>query len=143
MIKRLSPLVASAALAACASTADRDTRGWFYNAEGGEAKLAYGTPQSDDVVLSLTCAPGSGRVTLSQGRLRRDARIELSAGGAADAFIGRNHIDELWGGYRVDAEAPSGAPVLQRFRRGAVLSVRAGRTRTPLPATRGDRARIE
>jgi hypothetical protein len=39
---------------------------WFMVNEEGKAKLAYGAANSDDVRLMLTCAKGSGKLTVSR-----------------------------------------------------------------------------
>jgi hypothetical protein len=45
-----------------APIADHD---WFYNRDGGQARLVYGLAESDDLRLGLDCSEGAGRVALS------------------------------------------------------------------------------
>ena len=51
----------SAALTAPAPAAGLD---WVMTADGDQAKLAYGAAGSDDVRLVITCAKGSGKVSI-------------------------------------------------------------------------------
>jgi Prokaryotic membrane lipoprotein lipid attachment site len=39
---------------------------WFMTAQGGQAKLAYGAPNSDDVHLMMVCSKGSGKLSVSR-----------------------------------------------------------------------------
>ena len=116
MLRRLAFLCLAAALAGCATyDPARDTRGWFFNRDG-EVKLAYGTPQSDDVPLMLSCQPGTGRVFLSQGGLRPGDGITLTSGSGRSTFYGMTEPDQLNGGLFVTAEASALNPVLTAFR---------------------------
>ena len=121
-MRRLIALSALAVLTACASAtttttdAGGDGRAWIYNADAGEAKLAYGTPQSDDVPLMMACAPGSGRVALSQGGLRPGDGIALASGSHRTTFRGTAEPDQLSGGVWMTAEADAADPLLRSFR---------------------------
>ena len=128
MLRRLAFLCLAAALAGCATYDPAgDTRGWFFNRDG-EVKLAYGTPQSDDVPLMLSCQPGTGRVFLSQGGLRPGDGITLAAGGRRTTFYGAAEPDQLNGGVLVSASTSAATPVLAAFRNsGRVGIVEAGR----------------
>ncbi|MES2721807.1 MAG: hypothetical protein V4656_01515 [Pseudomonadota bacterium] len=58
----------SCLLASCAHQGQSNMPGmaWSLNhAEGEGAKLAYGQPQSDNVLIMMTCQPRSGRVLVS------------------------------------------------------------------------------
>ena len=137
-------LLAAAALSGCAtSDAGRDARGWFFNAEGGETKLAYGTPQSDDTPLMLSCSGATGRVTLSQTARKPGDGVTLASGGRRTTFYGEAEADPLGGGTTVTAEAAVTAPVLSAFRDSGRLSIEENGRAAELHATPAERARIQ
>ena len=142
---RAAPLLALLALSACAAPpmtppplADpaADTREWFYAREGGNVSLVYGTPQSDDVALSMTCAERSGRIKFSQGGLRRGEGILIASGGERAVLRGPTQVDELNGGFYMDAEAPAAHPVLRAFRGTGGLTTTGGQVLTATPTER-------
>ena len=135
MPQRSPSLLVLLALSACAAPPlapppavdpAADTRQWFYSREGGRANLAYGTPQSDDIALSLRCAERSGRVTVDQGGLRPGQGISISSGGRSAVLRGRAQEDQLNGGVYMEAEADLAHPVLDAFRRTGALATRDG-----------------
>jgi hypothetical protein len=144
MLRRLAFFcLVAAALAACASIDPaRDTRAWFFNTDG-EVKLAYGTPQSDDVALMLSCEPRSGRVAVSQSALRPGDGVTLTSGGRRTTFYGEAEPDQLNGGVFVTAETSAAAPVLAAFRdTGRIGVVEDGRA-AELYATPAERMQIQ
>lgn len=95
--------------------ADHD---WAFFAEDDQAALAYGRDESDDVWLSLACDRGSGRLDLFRpADADGQPTISLEAGGETERFSGRIEPSELFEYGEVFAEADTGAPVFQRFRR--------------------------
>lgn len=53
-------------LGSCVSAPEAPGFAWSYQNDAGEGpKLAYGAPASDNVVLMMTCAPGSEQVNVS------------------------------------------------------------------------------
>ena len=136
-------LLTVAALSACASyDAPQNSRQWIFNADGGEARLAYGTPQSDDAPLMMSCRSG-GRVSISQNQLQPGDGVTLESGPARTTFHGEAEPDQLNGGTIVTADAAVTSPVLQAFRRsGRLAMVENGRT-ARLPASPAERAQIQ
>jgi hypothetical protein len=112
------------ALAGCSAQAAPDY-GWSFQQDEHEgAKLAYGAPSSDDVVLMMTCAPGSGHVLLSAVTERTREEIVLASGGARDRFSGELLPSEL-GGLLLEAKAQAEARSLTGFARTGKLSMAA------------------
>lgn len=138
---------ASCLLAACAHQGDGSGVGgmaWsLHHTETEGAKLAYGQPASDNVVLMLSCRPQSGRVLVSLAApagappnlielksRRQVTRLE----GAAGPGLGEGAI--------IEAEAPVGDPALTSFARtGDIAIVEQGRA-AKLPAGRAERAAV-
>ena len=151
MIKRLFAFLAAAALAGCAQPLppdpgppDRadDGRAWIYNADGPEPRLAHGTPQSDDVVVMMSCRARSGSIEVMQGALRPGQGIALSSGGRSVVLTGRSEPDQLSGGVFVTASRAIGDPVLQSFRRTGSLAVMENGRWAPLAASPSERGGI-
>ena len=145
MIRKLAlALIATAALGGCV-TMDQgaDTRGWFFNAEGGETKLAYGTPQSDDAPLMLSCTGPTGRVIVSQTGVQAGDGVTLASGGRRTTFYGQAEPDQLSGGTIVSAETKADAPVLSAFRRSGRLDIHENGRPAAIRATPAERAQIE
>jgi hypothetical protein len=137
-------LAAIVGLSACATyDAASDTRGWFFHTDGAEAKLAYGTPQSDDAPLMLMCTGRSGQVTLSQSAVRPGDGVTLASSGRRSTFYGETEADQLNGGLIVSAVAPVDAPVLSAFRRSGDLAIEENGRRARLLATPVERAQIQ
>lgn len=137
----------SCLLASCAHQGQSGLPGmaWSLNhAEGEGAKLAYGQPQSDNVLIMMTCQPRSGRVLVSM-TAPMDApsdAIQISSRDhnsrlAADATPGMGE-----GASYVEAQAPVTDPALVSFEATGDLAVMANGRRTPLPVRGPERRAV-
>jgi len=106
------------------------------HAEGEGAKLAYGQPQTDNVLLMLTCAPRSGAVQVSMTAPDGAAAqaLKLSSGGRSAKLAGQTAPSGLGDGLLVEAEARADDPVRARFAENGELAVAVGARWTKLPA---------
>jgi hypothetical protein len=143
----LPGLLLALTLGACATAqdadAEADTRTWISVADGAEARLAYGTPDSDDAPLLLHCRTGSGRVTVSLNGAEAGEALTLASGGRKVALKGSEEPDLLHGeGVIVTADARADHPVMQGFRNTGRLAFITRRGRAELPATAEERTRI-
>lgn len=122
-------LLACAAPGSCVSAPAVPGFAWsFQNNEGEGPKVAYGTPASDNVVLMMTCEPGSQRVEVSlmggspHGGLvlvSGDARQTLKADLVASPGLGQ----------MIQAVArPASAPLAGFARTGDLSLIDRGRT---------------
>lgn len=139
-------LAASCLLAGCAhQTPAPDASGmaWSLNETSTEGvKLAYGVPNSDMVLVMMTCRPSSGEVALLQAvGPDMPAAITLTSGGTQARFSGEAS-PSMGDGAFVEAMAPADNPALARFARTGDLAVRNEGRSHPLPATSADRDRI-
>jgi hypothetical protein len=117
-------LIVAAAVCAC-SAQSAPGYAWSYQQDEYEgAKLAYGAPNSDDVLLMMTCAPRSGQVRLSAVTERAHEELVLASGRARDRFAGEVQPDEL-GGLLLEARAGADARSLSGFARTGKLSMAA------------------
>jgi len=115
---------------------------WSYQRDEHEgAKLAYGVPFSDDVLLMMTCAPGSGQVRLSALTERTQEEIVLTSAGARDRFSGEIAPSEL-GGLLLEAQVKASARSLDGFARTGKLFMSASGETVSLAAGPDERAGV-
>lgn len=140
----IAGLVAGVALGSCMHQ-EEAVHGfaWSYQENPGEgAKLAYGAPNSDNIVLMMTCEPGAERVNLSLlGGSPRDGLI-LVSDGRRETFKGEA-VASPTSGHMVEAEAHVGAVPLAGFAETGRLSlIDRGRT-AKLDASRSERPGVQ
>jgi hypothetical protein len=138
-------LAASCLVVACASQGQGALPGlaWFlYETDSEGAKLAYGAPSSDNVVLMMTCQPHSGEVTVSATNAGDSARIRLTSAGESGDFFGQAGPSGVGQGAYVEAAAPADHPALARFARTGELSLHEADHSARLPVRMAERGRI-
>ena len=134
----------SCLLAACAhqGEAGLPSMAWSLNHSDGEGtKLAYGQPQSDNVMIMMTCQPRSGQVLVSM-------TAPMDAAPAAIQIVSRNKSSRLAGDASasmgegvayVEATAPVNDPALASFDRTGDFAVVENGRRAPLPVRNPER----
>jgi len=111
--------LAASALGACAAT-DRVgpdmTWGLFENPHEG-AKLVLGVPETDHVLLMMTCRPHSGRIALTViGRTDDPAAVDLQSGKLRGHYSGVGVADdEIEGGRDIELNLTTDDPVIARL----------------------------
>lgn len=90
---------------------------WHYNVQDDEARLAYGLEASDDLRLGLSCGQGSRKLELTANGPHGAREIHVESGGETGRFPASAEPSELHDGDFLTAQAPTSAPVFQRFRR--------------------------
>lgn len=139
-------LIASCALAACThQTSPQAMPGmaWSLHATKSEgAKLAFGLPQSDNVLVMLSCQPGSGEVQVLVNAAAPWARpaLRLASRGEARTYRGEASPSGLGDGTIIEVKARASDPVFASFAQSGDLSVATSGQRAELP--RGDRATV-
>jgi hypothetical protein len=146
-MSRISLIFAVAAtafsLAACAHEDAAPGYAWSYQQDEYEgAKLAYGAPSSDDVLLMMTCAPGSGKVLLSALTEEAQNDIVLTSGSGRDRFAGAAMPSEI-GGALVEAEVTAKAASLNHFAETGELAMMAGTETVSLAASGEEQAGVK
>jgi hypothetical protein len=130
-------------LAGCAS--DRSSPsgyGWTYMDNPGEGpKLAYGRPDSDDVVMMLACAPGASAVTLTATGLKGD-EIALASGRIVARLKARAAASDMNDGV-LEARTSVDASVLSAFRRTGELDLLVADERHGLDAAPADQRQVK
>ena len=131
-------------LAGCAhEKAGLDGYRWAYLDEGPDApRLAYGRPNSDDVVLMISCRPGQDQVAVSAVGLS-GGEIVLASGRAESRLAAIRVDDAMTGGGLLEARGKASAPALDGFRRSGDLALLTKGERHSLAAGSADRGRVK
>ena len=115
---------------------------WSFQENPGEGvKLAYGQPRSDNVLLMMTCEPGSARVQLSALSGAGGEAIVLTTGEGRDRFEGEASV--FGGAPLVEAEAVADARSLRAFARTGDLALMDGRRRIDVAAAPAEQAGVK
>lgn len=116
---------------------------WAYLADGSEApRLAYGRPNSDDVVLMISCRPGQDQVNLSAVGLS-GGEIVLASGRTESRFAAAKVDDALSQTGLLEARGKTSAPALDGFRRSGDLALLTQGERHSLAAESADRGNVK
>lgn len=138
----IAAAIAGFTLSGCASSpavAPADFA-WSYADNPGEgAKLAYGRPQSDEVLVMMTCAPGS-QVLLSAAAMG-GSRLMLTSGGARTSLDGAV-TDGFDGQGYLEASAPAQGAALAAFRKSGDLTLTSGGRSIDVKAQDADRPAV-
>ncbi len=127
-----------------AQTAEASTPGFgfFYAEEGGDVKLAYGEPNSDNVGLMLECAKGSRVVRVSGAAPAGPAPVlTLTSAGATTEL--KAVLDAGEGMPVLTASAPLASPVLVAFRRSGRIEIAYGGSRYAVAAKPQEQAALD
>jgi hypothetical protein len=135
-------------LAACAgqmTTLGSGSMAWAFNQNPDEgAKLAYGAPASDNVVLMMTCRPGSSRVALSAITTEKaPTGVTLISNGAKGVFRGASASGFEGQVGLVEAMAPASSAALKGFRQTGDLALLDGRHKVKIAAGDKDKAAVD
>jgi hypothetical protein len=138
----------SCLLAACAHQGDPPAAGmaWSLNhAEGEGAKLAFGQPASDNVLLMMTCEPRSGavRVSLTSSADQVPGDIALQSDGRVSRLEGQALPGMGEGSALIEAETRVSDPALASFARTGDLSVIQNGRNAALPVRSGERETVK
>lgn len=101
---------------------------WFFQVEGEVGELAYGVPESDEILLHLECRRTGEHVLVSRpASLGSRPEIVLSAAGVEPTRLPAVAVtSQTHAGVDLQAKVPIGAPILDAFRNGGWLGVQAG-----------------
>jgi len=130
-------------LGGCAS--DRSSApgyAWNYmNSEGEGPKLAYGRPDSDDVVMMMACAPRAPAVTLTATGLAGH-EIALASGRTVTRLKAQAAPSDMSDGV-LEARTTVDASALSAFRRTGDLDLLVADERHSLDAAPADRRQVK
>jgi hypothetical protein len=110
--------------------------GWHMLHEGAMAKLAYGLPNSDQLALMLTCAPGDRAAVVYGDVHPRSPALILAADGPQP-------IDPLSNGEAYEARLPLSDAALTGLARGGRMTVQTEVGDRQLTATRAERRMVQ
>ena len=109
---------------------------WLMTQEGSKAKLAYGLPNSDQLALMMTCAPGDASAVVYGDVQPRGARL-------TQASFSPSAIDPLSGGDALEARIALSHPSLTGLANRGSLNVEDDAGGYTLTASREDRRVVQ
>jgi hypothetical protein len=131
--------------AACAHQGGPEAPGMAWSlqhAEGEGAKLAFGQPSSDNVLLMMTCQPRSGQVLVSVTTGEVSDAIELSSKEHVSRLSGQAVPAMGEGSVLMEAEAGADDRTLASFARTGELAVVENGRRSALPVRAAERETV-
>lgn len=130
-------------LAGCAhEKAGLDDYRWAYLTDGGEApRLAYGRPNSDDVLVMMSCLPGRDLVDVSAVGLT-GGEIVLTSGRAETRLPAATVEDVMTAGSLLEGRGKTSAPALAGFKTSGDLALLTKGERHNLAAGSADRGQV-
>lgn len=115
---------------------------WSYvNSEGEGPKLAYGRPDSDDVVMMMACASRASAVTLTATGLSGD-EIALASGRKVTRLKAQATTSDMSDGV-LEARTSVDAAALSAFRRTGDLALLVADERHNLDAAPADQRQVK
>lgn len=138
------PASAPAATASSGAPAPVEGYDWFYHADAGSARLAYGLAESDDLKLGFDCQHGAGRLEMvAIAEKGAKAEIHVESGGDTERFPAQAEPSQLHDGVFLSAGASTSEPVFLRFRRVGWLAQWRDGAREAYAAQPGSAPNIE
>jgi hypothetical protein len=134
----------TAGLAGCAheKVAEGGYRWAYLEAPQDAPRLAYGRPNSDDVVLMISCRPGQDQVDVSALGLS-GSEIVLTSGRNESRFPADALEDEVSGGKLLEGRGRTSAPALANFRKSGNLALLTKGERHDLAAGSADQGHVK
>jgi hypothetical protein len=130
MSLRLSALIAGALfLALAAGTQAQDARSWTFNFDSDAAVLQFGTPDSDDAVLVISCEPGKRSMRIAEyigsddlvpGRT---AHLKLAGGTVTLDYAGQTVSNEMDGTVNIEVTIAPDPKLIALLKTGAALTL--------------------
>ena len=136
---RRMAVICSLVLMLAAPAGAQDARTWIFNFDSDTAVLQYGSPESDDAVLVITCEPGKrsmhinefiGSESLVPGRT---AHLKLVNGAASVDYAGQTVTNEMDGGVNIEVTAPTDPKLIALLKTGTALTVEIAGKQTTIP----------
>ena len=139
----LAALGLAAALAGCAheKQASNGLQWAYVSDDSAEPRLAYGRPNSDDVVMMIRCQPGRDHIDLAVAGLS-DAQLVLASGRTESRFDAAR-VEDPMSGDLLEARGKSSAAALAGFRKSGDLELLSNGQRHSLAATTADRKQVK
>jgi hypothetical protein len=148
---RRTLIVGLLAAVAGSSPAAQGARTWLFDDSSDVVTLQYGTPESDDVVVAVSCEANTRTVRINEFASSnsltpgRTAKLRLTNGSASIEYNGQALANEMDGGVNLEVVAPADAKLFALLRAGPSLTIDvAGKQATvPLKAAAPHLAALE
>jgi hypothetical protein len=114
-----------------------------YKSAEGEAHLAFGTPDTDNIGILFQCRPKAGTVKFSTDLDQRADSVRLRSGAADKRYAAKPERSEMTGGWSALGEIPLPDPVLAAFEKTGLISQVEAKAYPQNARTDAERARIK
>ena len=127
------------ALALAPPAGAQEARTWMFNFDSDTAVLLYGTPESDDAPLVITCDPGKRSMRINEfigstGLVPgRTARLKLGNGTAFVDYAGQTVANEMDGTVNIEVSIAVDPKLIALLKTGASLTVEIAGKQTAIP----------
>jgi hypothetical protein len=117
----------------------QDARTWIFNFDSDTAVLQYGTPESDDAALVITCEPGKKSMHIAEfigadGLVPgRSAHLKLANGAASVDYAGQTVSNEMDGTVNIEVTVATDPRLIALLKTGTVLTVDIAGKQTSIP----------
>ena len=132
-------LIGLLALALAAPAGAQEARSWMFNFDSDTAVLQYGTPDSDDAALVITCEPGKNSMRINEfiGSANlvpgRTAHLKLANGTAALDYAGQTVANEMDGTVNIEVAVAVDPKLIALLKTGTALTVDIAGKQTAIP----------
>jgi len=122
-------IVGLLAMAGFAPAAAQGARTWLFDDSSDVVTLQYGTPESDDVVIAMSCEANARTVRINEfvnsSSLTpgRTARLKLSSGPTSLEYNGQALANEMDGGVNLEVVTPADAKLFALLKAGPSLTI--------------------
>jgi len=135
----LKAVIGSLAIALAVPAGAQDARSWMFNFDSDTAVLQYGTPDSDDAVLVISCDPGKrsmrinefiGSASLVPGQA---THLKIGNGTAVVDYAGQTVANEMDGTVNIEISVPVDPKLIALLKTGPSLTVDIAGKQTAIP----------
>jgi hypothetical protein len=118
-----------AAAAGSSPAAAQGARTWLFDDSSDVVTLQYGTPESDDVVVAMSCEANTRTVRINEFASSssltpgRTAKLKLTNGPASLEYNGQALANEMDGGVNLEVVTPADAKLFALLKAGPSLTI--------------------
>jgi hypothetical protein len=132
-------LIVGLLLAGLAPAAAQGARTWLFDDSSDVVTLQYGTPESDDVVIAMSCETDTKTMRITEFASSSSltpgqaARIKLTNGSASLAYDGQVLTNEMDGGVNLEVVTPVDAKLFALLKGGSSLTIDVAGKQSTVP----------
>jgi hypothetical protein len=132
-------IVVLLAMAGLGPAAAQGPRTWLFDDSSDLVTLQYGTPESDDVVIAMSCEANTRTIRINEFASSssltpgRTAKLKLTNGSASLEYSGQALANEMDGGVNLEVVVPADAKLFALLKGGPSLTIDVAGTQGTVP----------